>query len=281
MKRENIKFDMPQIALNLKTINIEADTPLLGMHFHKAVELVRVYEGEITCCIENTEYSLSQNDILLINSGVMHKLICNRCATVTYIQINLEKYSEPSAVYSGYFDKFIKNNNAEKFSILHGENELVSIFNNIKREFEEKRFCYNEYLRAYIYTLVAFMRRNFLSSDVKVLCDASKLAELAPVVQYIDENYHTKLSLAHLGAIIKSDRFRLCRLFKSATHSTLFEYINFVRLLCAEELLIKSQKSISEIAFECGFASIQYFNRVFKESRGYTPGMFRKIFSES
>ncbi len=280
MKRENIKYDIPKLALFLKTIKINTNSYTLGIHFHKAVELVRVHEGEIVCCIEDDEHVLGKDDVILINSSVVHKLMCNSRTTVTYMQINLDKYSEQITVYGGYLDKFIKNNNAEKFAIAHGEHELISIFDKIKKEFEEKNACYNDYIRAYIYALVAFMRRNLLLSDASSLCDAGKLKELAPVVQYVDENYHTKLSLDDLGSIIKSDRFRLCRLFKAATGATLFEYINFVRLLSAEEMLIKTQKSISEVAFECGFASIQYFNRVFKENRGYTPGMFRKMFSE-
>jgi len=280
MERENIKYAIPKLALFLRTIKINAHSHTLGVHFHKEVELVRVQEGEVVCCIENDEHVLGKDDIILINSSVVHKLMCSSRATITYMQIDLDKYSEQFAAYGGYLDKFLKNNNAEKFAITHGRNELISIFDNIQKEFEEKNFCYNEYIKGYIYNLVAFMRRHLLLSDANTLCDASKLPELLPVVQYINGNYHTKLSLDELGKIIKSDRFRLCRLFKAATHSTLFEYINFVRLLSAEEMLIHSQKNIGEIAFECGFASIQYFNRVFKENRGYTPGTFRKMFAE-
>ncbi len=280
MKQENITYDIPKLALFLKTIPIDANSSTRGVHFHKAIELVRVHEGEIVCCIENDEHVLSKDDIILINSSTMHRLMSSSRAIVTYMQINLEKYLEQKTAYGSYLDKFIKSNTAEKFAIAHGQNELTLIFDKIKKEFEEKNFCYDDYIRGYIYNLVAFMRRNALLSDVSSLCDAGKLTELSPVVEYIDKNYGTKLSLESLAELIKSDRFRLCRLFKAATHSTLFEYINFVRLLSAEEMLIKSHKSISEIAFECGFASIQYFNRVFKENRGYTPGTFRKMFAE-
>ncbi|MBQ2696735.1 MAG: helix-turn-helix domain-containing protein [Clostridia bacterium] len=250
------------------------------MHFHKAVELIKVYEGEVACYIEDHEYTLSVGDILLVNSSVIHQLVIKSRATITYIQINISKYTEPQTGYSHFLDKFFKNYTAEKYVIFHGKCELATIFSSIKKEFEQRSFCYKDYLRAHIYALVAFMRRNLLLSDASTLWDANKLLELAPVIQYIDENYHVKLSLDSLGELINSDRFRLCRLFKAATHSTLFEYINFVRLLSAEEMLIHSQKNIGEIAFECGFASIQYFNRVFKENRGYTPGTFRKMFAE-
>lgn len=276
--QENIIFGMPVVALNLETVYMDKDGNPRGMHFHKAVELVRVNEGEIVCHIDNDEFSLKCNDILLINSGVIHRLVFDNYASVTYIQIDLDKYLELSPSYSRYLNKFIMNNTAKKFLLLHGENELITIFSNIKKEFEEKEFCYKDYIRTYIYGLVAFMKRNFLLSNLNTLCDGNKLAELIPVVEYIDKNYNTKLSLDLLGEIINCDRFRLCRLFKAATHSTLFEYINFVRILSAEEMLIKSQKNIGEIAFDCGFASIQYFNRVFKESRGYAPRLYKKLF---
>ena len=276
--QENIIFGMPVIAMNLKTISMDKYGNPRGIHFHKAVELVQVNEGEIVCHIDNDEILLKCNDILLINSGVIHKLVFNSLAGVTYIQIDLDKYLELSPSYSGYLNKFIMNSTAKKFLLLQEENELTTIFGNIKKEFEEKKFCYKDYIRTYIYGLVAFMKRNFLLSDLNTLCDGNKLTELVPVVEYIDKNYNTKFSLDMLGEIINCDRFRLCRLFKAATHLTLFEYINFVRILSAEEMLIKSRKNISEIAFDCGFSSIQYFNRVFKESRGYSPMLYKKLF---
>ncbi len=276
--QENITFSMPTAALFLNTKHVDQDSTLRGIHFHKAIELVQVHKGELIGYIDDESYHLDCQDILLINSGVMHRLVCNRSASFTYIQIDMDKYIEQRTLWGGYLDKFITNHTSKKCLLLHGENELITIFNNIKREFEEKNFCYDEYIKAYIYTLMAFMRRNVLVSDANSFCDRRKLTELAPVIQYIDANYNTKLSLDQLAEMINSDRFRLCHMFKAATRSTLFEYINFVRIQSAEDMLIKSQKNISEIAFDCGFASIQYFNRVFKESRGYTPGVYKKSF---
>ncbi|MBR6729207.1 MAG: helix-turn-helix domain-containing protein [Clostridia bacterium] len=280
MKQENIKFDLPQLSLNLKNVRLGKEHSTRDKHFHKAVELVRVEQGSILCHVDDVIHTLTRNEILLVNSGTIHKLECTKHATITYIQINIDKYSNQFLAYGNYMDRFLKSNHAKKLCIFHGENELSSIFDNIKHEFEQKSFCYEEYIKAYIFMLVAFMRRNQLLSDINSLCDRKKLTQLSPVIQYIDENYSTKLSLQELSDIINSDKYRLCRLFKGATGFTIFEYINFVRLLCAEEMLIKSQKNVSEIAFECGFASIQYFNRMFKESRGYTPRLYRKMFSE-
>lgn len=54
-------------------------------------------------------------------------------------------------------------------------------------------------------------------------------------------------------------------------------YITMLRLRKARGLLWNSQKSITEIALECGFGSPQYFSRVFHSYTGKTPSQYRTI----
>ena len=68
MNRENIKFDIPKLALFLKTITMAPGRLTRGTHFHKAVEVIKVHEGNMTCYIEDLEYNLGAGDILLVNS---------------------------------------------------------------------------------------------------------------------------------------------------------------------------------------------------------------------
>lgn len=63
--------------------------------------------------------------------------------------------------------------------------------------------------------------------------------------------------------------------------STLTEYVNFTRMHKAEQLLINQNKSISEIALECGFSSPQYFNKLFRKINGVSPSYYKKLFSKS
>lgn len=42
------------------------------------------------------------------------------------------------------------------------------------------------------------------------------------------------------------------------------------------ELLGNTEKSITEIAFSCGFNHLSYFSKMFQESYGCTPGEYRK-----
>ena len=54
------------------------------------------------------------------------------------------------------------------------------------------------------------------------------------------------------------------------------EFIRMVRMKHAVQLLTKSDKNISEIAYEVGFSSPKYFRLCFKEQFGVTPSEFGK-----
>lgn len=57
------------------------------------------------------------------------------------------------------------------------------------------------------------------------------------------------------------------------------QYILQLKVQKAHELILTTKMSIKEIAYECGFPSIYYFSRLFKQKNGYTPSEVRKMTS--
>jgi AraC-like DNA-binding protein len=53
-------------------------------------------------------------------------------------------------------------------------------------------------------------------------------------------------------------------------------YVNKVRIVNSIPLLLYSDYTISDIAYQCEFNSNHYFNRAFRKVKGVSPGMFRK-----
>ncbi len=64
------------------------------------------------------------------------------------------------------------------------------------------------------------------------------------------------------------------------TDKTPSEFIRFIRLKRAADLLLKSQKFVNEIAFEVGFNDPKYFRKYFKEEFGVTPNEYKKNISK-
>ncbi|ULL14962.1 AraC family transcriptional regulator [Paenibacillus sp. H1-7] len=63
--------------------------------------------------------------------------------------------------------------------------------------------------------------------------------------------------------------------FHMLTGLTPNEFVNKLRLQYAIHLLKHSDKTVTDIAFECGFHSVSYFNKLFKDTWLLTPRTFR------
>ncbi len=71
-------------------------------------------------------------------------------------------------------------------------------------------------------------------------------------------------------------RTRLSQLIKERTGDSPIIYLNRLRIRKAQELLRRTEQSVTEIAFACGFQSSQYFARTFKHlTGGRTPRGYR------
>jgi AraC-like DNA-binding protein len=71
-------------------------------------------------------------------------------------------------------------------------------------------------------------------------------------------------------------RVQLYRKVKSVTGSSPIELLRIARLKRAYQLLLTTDKSVSEVAYAVGFTAPSYFTKCFKEEYGMVPGDVRK-----
>lgn len=92
----------------------------------------------------------------------------------------------------------------------------------------------------------------------------------------IQENLgDSDFSVERLGEEIGLSRVQLYRKVKALTGQTPVELLRKARLTKARQLLEKTEKSVSEIAYEVGFTSPSYFNKCFKDEFDINPSSLR------
>jgi AraC-like DNA-binding protein len=84
------------------------------------------------------------------------------------------------------------------------------------------------------------------------------------------------VSVEDLAADMNLSRVQLYRKVKAVTGSSPVELLRTARLNRAYQLLITTDKSVSEIAYDVGFTAPSYFTKCFKETYGMLPGDARK-----
>ena len=100
------------------------------------------------------------------------------------------------------------------------------------------------------------------------------------IKQYINRNYRRPISLSMLAQRFACCNSTLMSCFKAEYHMTIIEYLYQVRMGQAEQLLLYSEKSVKEVAAECGFSDQNYFTRLFTGRYGMSPTAYRKASSQ-
>lgn len=96
------------------------------------------------------------------------------------------------------------------------------------------------------------------------------------VCDYIQTHYKKDISLTEMAQYANMSISYFSSWFKRCTGRTLVQYIQEVRIEKAKQLLLETQLKNYEIAEQVGFATQPYFIRVFKNTVGVSPNLFRK-----
>lgn len=83
-------------------------------------------------------------------------------------------------------------------------------------------------------------------------------------------------SLKQLARVSGINEFKLKKGFKELFHQTVYEYLSDVRLEIGKNDLLEKKKSISQVAFELGYSSLQHFSNSFKRKFGISPSQLRQ-----
>lgn len=99
--------------------------------------------------------------------------------------------------------------------------------------------------------------------------------EVLDVIQYIETHYQGKITLEMISSHTNFSENYLCRMFKEQVGTSLFSYINDVRMNKAAELMRNGGNYIKEVSSAVGINDQFYFNRLFKKYFGMSPTEYK------
>lgn len=131
-------------------------------------------------------------------------------------------------------------------------------------------------LQSLILKLIYILNKHTLLLKFKHTPKANNQKTIEDIISYINNNITTDLSLENLANKASFSPIYFHKLFKVSTGKNLREYIEDQRIKKAIELLISTNLTLTEIAYECGFSSQSYFSYAFKKRMGVTPREYAK-----
>ena len=160
------------------------------------------------------------------------------------------------------------------------ENLLLTMKDEIqKRQKYGEQMVYLKLIELFIILSRYKKSTSFMKENQKAR--TAKYQKVHEVADYLLSCPETKEGLEELAKRFYISKSYLTRIFREVTGFTVNEYMNVARTKKAQNLLVHSGYSITEIAEILGFESITYFERVFKKYTDDTPMKYRKRMKNS
>lgn len=208
---------------------------------------------------------LLNGDVFLLFPGVWHRYRPEQNSGWTERWIGFSGTIARQFIANGFFspeDPIISN--ADQAQILNLFDRLFLLFEREDFGFQRTASALCLQLMAELYNLKA---GGLNVAEMNTMVNQTK----SIMYDHIDSSIKLKLIAKQLG--VSYSKFRLD--FKKQTGVSPLQYFLSLKIERAKELLLATNKTQKEIAFELGFESDFYFNRIFKKKTGISPGKFR------
>lgn len=135
----------------------------------------------------------------------------------------------------------------------------------------------SDFVNARLLELFYYLRKDTQKNlNCPELFDKSRHRFIPQTVNYIRENYPRHLTLKDMASAVGYSPNYFHHVFTTVMGKTPQQYLLEERIRQSKLLLVQSEKTLSEIAYECGFSSQSHFSMQFKKMTYSTPGQYRQ-----
>ena len=247
---------------------------LAPLHYHNEFELLIAVKNAVTVQIEEQVYPLLEGEGIFINSSLLHMITSKEEEEHEFIAVVFDYTMlchETDVIFSKYIRPLMNQILSQPIYLTREMCETVRL---ICAEYEQAEYGYELIIKERLFFILYELIKKISPADSPV--QSSRSDVIKNVIDYIQENYSQPVSLQDIADHVHLSREYLCRIFRSMSDITPITYLNQYRIQKSALLLLTTDRSVSDIAFSCGFHSSSYFNKVFLRDMGCTPKEYKK-----
>jgi AraC-like DNA-binding protein len=246
-------------------------------HFHPEYEITFIVKGNGHRLIGNSHQEFSDNDFVLIGPNIPHTWVGKTKGKKVFEAIVIQFTSELVEKILGF--KESKQMNAlfesSNYGIAFNEDQPNEIKNILYDIINEKGIDKVLKLISLLNKLTHSKSSTISTTLYKYQINKKIETRINKVCLYLENNFSKKITLKEIADLVYMSESNFCKFFKKSTGNTFSDYLNELRINEVCKLLIHSDETIKNIAYNCGFESLSYFNRVFAIKKSTTPSKYK------
>lgn len=233
-------------------------------NWHDNLEIQICTEGSGTVLLDGKTFPFNKNDIVVVNSNVIHYTGTDSnltyCCLILSNEFCRQVDIDPSVLI---FEPIIKSP-----ALADMLTQLRSIYLNLNTT------CRKAKLNNIVLKILIELAEHHTLHKAAT-SSAKKYETVKATISYIRDHYNQKITLDDIAKAVLCDKYALCREFKKLTGQTIVENLNNYRSVKAIDYLSDGY-TVARTAALCGFDNLSFFTRTFKKYIGKLPSEYKK-----
>ena len=250
----------------------------IPIHWHDEFEIIYVKSGFLTVSISGENYIGKPGDAFVVSPGNLH-FMGSQTGNVDYFTFLFPLKYISFRTDDILDDKLLEPLNSGHLmispeiedTVKEQCEQLVEIYGAKKEESQSKITAQIKTKIILLQFILELWKKGFIVEN-----DTSgKNTVEKEMVSYIQQNFTGKILLKEFGEQFHLSEKYISRYFKEHFHITISQYVTYLRLEHAKQLLQDTDIPVTEVAMQSGYQNVSYFIRSFKKTYGMSPLKYR------
>jgi len=247
-------------------------------HSHNFCEIFYLKTGSCVYTVNNNLHHLSAGELFIVKPEDTHATHYEGLVPCERIVIYCDLEALPGYFFEQHPEIFEEFSHSGKVILVKkGQEQLEKLLEQMLEENNIPDEYSYDFLALQTMSLLLTVQRNgiFVYEQMKPFSDLSISTDIENALRYIAQNFSLMITLEEVAEKINLSPTYLSKKFKKVTGLTFKEYVNYIRIRQACQMLITTDDNITKIAVNCGFNSSNYFKDCFRRIIGVSPRLFR------
>lgn len=258
----------------------------LPWHWHTAFEIDYIAGCDVEFHFAGDSFLVPHGNAVFINAGEVHSYSPQKSQGCKVYAILFEPVFLAGNYNNAIFEKYITPIINSKITSLLISQGTVDFQGLIKRIEKMIQLCVDEpdyyefLLRSELSECWCGIMESLQGKNIFIRSKWHDNERVRKMMYYIHSNYSRRISLSDIASAAIIGTRECSRCFHRSIGCSPMDYLTDYRIQIAIQQLATTNYSITEISENCGFSSISYFGKIFKQHTGRSPLQYRASISK-
>lgn len=233
----------------------------------RKTDVLYLMKGKAELRIDEADYEMRADNIVIVNKHESYQLVTSDEDSLLFY-FSISDFLLSQALETGVIS-FDCNSIKEPGKNYQSTRELIIEIINLLL-FENDRTNFLQISK--VYRLLNELSSLFIEYSSLGIHQDKRIQQ---ITRFIKERYYDNITLAELAELVHMDTAYFSKFFKKNLGTNFKDYLSHIRMQHAVRDLLETDKSITRIAIDNGFFSVNGFNKKFKDHFQLTPSQYR------